>query len=92
MSARESCGIAVRIQQTLLRREQRARAVHVDRAAFEDHVVERKRGTPSASAISARDRIVEVVGRILAAPGVVVEMQRRQRLAIAAARVTKIAP
>ena len=91
MSARVSVRVAVRVQQALLGREQRAFAVDVDRAALEHHARLAKRGTPSASAIcrpiSRRDRTAGTCR-----PRRCSRSRRASRGSSAVGRVTKIAP
>src|SRR4051812_7518481 len=61
--------VAIRIQEALLAGEQKSLAVHIDRAAFENHGVRE-----SAQAQLARDEtgypVVEIVGPVLVAPHV----------------------
>ena len=68
--AAEEPRIAVLVQEALLAGEQQARAVHVDGAAFKHHVVFKAVQLQRARD-ARRDFVVEIVGRILAAPGVV---------------------
>ncbi len=71
--------IAVRVQQALLGREQRARAVHLDRPAFEHDAGLREARHVERSRHHPANLPVEVERRILAAPRVVVEIEREPR-------------
>lgn len=63
-------GIAVGVEQALLAGEQEAFAIHVDRSAFEHHVVHETAQTGD-TLDARRDLVVEIVGRIFVAPSVV---------------------
>ena len=67
-------GVAIRVQQTLLGREHHAGAVHVDRAAFENHRRGKPRDAERFGHLPAHDPI-EIVRRVFPAPGVVLEVE-----------------
>ena len=72
--------VAVRVQQALLRRQQRALAVDLDRAAFEHDAGLRVTRHAERLGHLPADLAVEVERRVLAAPGVVVEIDGEPRL------------
>jgi len=63
-------GVAVGIEETGLGRDERAPAVHVDRAALQDDPG-RVHRQAQLGGDARGDHVVEVVGRVFAAPGVV---------------------
>ena len=91
MSSRLERRVAVRVQQALLGREQRARAVHLDRAALEHDVGLREARHAQRLGHLPADEPIAVERRVLAAPRVVVEVHGEPRLRHPA-RVTKTAP
>ena len=69
--------IAIWIEQTSFGGEQRACAVHLDRAAFQYHVRIINRQTQRLCH-ARRDDLIEIARRILAAPGIVIPIDHRQ--------------
>src|SRR6185503_855874 len=73
-------GVPIRVQEALLRRQQRALAVDLDRAALEHDARLRVPRHAERLGHLSPDLAVEVERRVLAAPGVVVEIDGEPRL------------
>ena len=63
--------ITIFVEETRFTREQRARAVHFNRAAFQNHPRVKNRNIQDF-ADTGRHNFIEVAGRIFPAPGVVI--------------------